>query len=286
MLGSDAINKKRPPMSEKPTVLTQLSKLFAKFFVKFFELLKKSMALYAAFVDKGTAKLLYWELCAINWIVKSTIGRIFYVVCLLYGFYESDEYLLKWVAVLISGYLVEGVITFRLLFKSKSFEEWMYKHNGRERVRKVVFTSPAMGAATKFLSKATLGAALGSTAIATGCTATGALGCTTIKFNADRDCVKTEAYAERVMERKLSNPHLGERGRAAVIQEYEDTCKKANDYRNSVYQEADKVLRDSARNPLNAVIDSLRRTDATKSTGEAIGSSGIFKIFRLWGGGE
>lgn len=118
------------------------------------------------FFSKLLAYFLYAELCLVYYATSTTLGRIILTLTFVFGFFGSEApntfQVICW---LYTVEVVQAGLTFWVLFRSPRFRDWFYSHLNREKVDKMVYSSPAMSAFVTGLSKyvgPTIGLEIGS----------------------------------------------------------------------------------------------------------------------------
>lgn len=101
--------------------------------------MKKPLSWLREWISKGVAYLLYVEIWVIHFSTSGFIEPMILFLAMLFGFSGTQLNWFNFICMAYVGQVLSGIVMFHFLFKSRHFEEWIYHHVGRDRVREKIY---------------------------------------------------------------------------------------------------------------------------------------------------
>lgn len=126
----------------------------AYYIKKVFGYLKQGFLAIRNLFSKLLAYFLFVELTFVYYATCTTLGKIIFPFIFIFGCFGNEPkntfQIICWFYIIE---LLQAGLTFWIGFRSPRFRDWFYSHLNREKVDKMVYSSPAMGAFVSMLGR-------------------------------------------------------------------------------------------------------------------------------------
>lgn len=227
--------------------------------------------------SKLLAYFLYAELCFVYYATSTTLGRTIFPVVFVFGCFGTEpKNTFQIICWFYTMEVVQAGLTFWIGFRSPRFRNWFYSHLNREKVDKMVYSSPAMSAFFSVLIRGAVpviavDAAIRASEVAAHATdyAIGRSGADTMRANADAAAYQRfDKLKEMGEDRKLGREILNKALDANIVKH-----NKSLDGVQKIYN----TSCENSKSIVSTAVNSITRTD----TIEAV-AKGVKGIWSLW----